>query len=62
MAVLRLGSAGKLVEALQTFLGIKADGDFGPKTEEAVKTFQNSSKLPATGQIDTNTLTELMKP
>lgn len=41
---------------------IEADGDFGPKTEKAVKAFQKKMKLTQTGQIDTNTLNELMKP
>jgi peptidoglycan hydrolase-like protein with peptidoglycan-binding domain len=43
--------------------GIKldVDGDFGPQTEEGVKEFQRWAVLPATGQIDTRTLAELMK-
>ena len=32
MSVLKLGSKGDMVKTLQSFLGIKPDGDFGPKT------------------------------
>ena len=35
--LLKLGSQGKEVKELQEFLGISVDGDFGPKTEAAVK-------------------------
>lgn len=34
------GSAGAEVQAVQTALGIEADGQYGPKTEAAVKDFQ----------------------
>ena len=44
MKVLKLGSKGKEVEDLQKYLKIKVDGDFGPKTEEAVKKFQTANK------------------
>jgi putative chitinase len=40
---------------------IVADGDFGARTEQAVKDFQLWAKLPATGTIDTVTLERLMK-
>lgn len=39
---------------------IKADGDFGPATEQAVKDFQLKNGLKVTGEIDTNTLNKLM--
>jgi putative chitinase len=39
---------------------IKADGAFGPATEQAVKDFQVKNKLKVTGQIDTDTLNKLM--
>ena len=35
--VLKLGSKGEEVKELQEFLGLNADGDFGPKTDTAVK-------------------------
>lgn len=34
------GSSGEAVEAIQTALGIEADGQFGPRTEAAVTDFQ----------------------
>lgn len=66
IVVAKKGDNSDYVKDLQQMLinkGFKivADGNFGPKTEEAVKGFQNWAKLPATGQIDTNTLNELMK-
>lgn len=39
---------------------IKADGDFGPATEAAVREFQKKNGLTSTGMIDTNTLNKLM--
>jgi peptidoglycan hydrolase-like protein with peptidoglycan-binding domain len=39
---------------------IAADGAFGPKTEQAVKEFQQKNSLSVTGQIDTDTLNRLM--
>jgi hypothetical protein len=49
---LKVGSKGQAVKNVQTLLGIKADGDFGPVTEKAVKIFQASSKLAANGVVD----------
>jgi N-acetylmuramoyl-L-alanine amidase len=37
MEVLKKGSKGESVKTLQEFLKITVDGDFGPKTESAVK-------------------------
>jgi D-alanyl-D-alanine carboxypeptidase (penicillin-binding protein 5/6) len=61
--VLRLGSNGELVEALQRSLnsllvptpGLSVDGDYGPMTENAVKKFQSEKGLPATGIVDAAT-------
>ena len=55
MKVLKLGSKGKEVEDLQKYLKIKVDGDFGPKTEEAVKKFQTANKLVADGIVGEKT-------
>jgi len=41
--VLKKGSTGPEVEELQKILGIKVDGDFGPKTEQAVKDYQQAN-------------------
>jgi peptidoglycan hydrolase-like protein with peptidoglycan-binding domain len=55
MKVLKLGSTGKEVEDLQKYLKIKVDGDFGPKTEEAVKKFQKENKLTPDGIVGQKT-------
>ena len=55
MEVLKLGSKGKAVEDLQKYLKIKVDGDFGPKTEQAVKKFQTSKNLTADGVVGEKT-------
>lgn len=58
--VLRVGSKGAAVRTLQQLLnkaGIKCatDGDFGPKTEAAVKEFQKKVAVPETGVVDHKT-------
>jgi hypothetical protein len=55
MEVLKLGSKGKSVEDLQKYLKIKVDGDFGKKTEEAVKNFQKSKNLTDDGVVGEKT-------
>ena len=55
MKVLKLGSKGKEVEDLQRYLKIKIDGDFGPKTETAVKKFQKDNKLTPDGVVGPKT-------
>ena len=55
MKVLKLGSKGKEVEDLQRYLKIKIDGDFGPKTETAVKKFQKDNKLTPDGIVGNKT-------
>ena len=54
--VLKLGSKGKEVESLQNFLGLKADGSFGPKTEEAVKKWQKENGLTPDGIVGPKTI------
>lgn len=54
--LLKKGSKGSVVKALQAFLGIKADGDFGPATEKAVRGFQAENNLREDGQAGDNTL------
>ena len=53
--VLKLGSKGPGVVTLQEFLKITADGDFGPKTEAAVKSWQKAHGLLADGIVGRNT-------
>lgn len=57
--VLKLGSIGNEVKALQEKLNLKADGIFGPLTEEAVKDFQRSNGLEVDGIVGANTLSKL---
>jgi hypothetical protein len=40
-----------LVKQLQTFLGVKADGSFGPNTTTAVAAFQSSHGITADGTV-----------
>lgn len=56
--VLKLGSKGNEVKVLQEKLNLKADGIFGPLTEEAVKDFQRSNGLEVDGIVGANTLSK----
>lgn len=49
--LLKIGSTGLDVIALQKALGLSADGDFGPGTEKAVKDFQSKNGLTADGFV-----------
>ena len=54
---LRLGDHGPAVRTLQLALrawglGLVVDGDFGPQTRDAVKTFQSGQNMTATGRVD----------
>lgn len=55
MQTLRKGSRGNDVKLLQQKLGIKADGIFGAKTEEAVKAYQKSHGLTQDGIVGAHT-------
>jgi peptidoglycan hydrolase-like protein with peptidoglycan-binding domain len=48
---LHKGSKGPAVKELQQGLGVNADGDFGPKTAEAVVAFQQGHGLAADGVV-----------
>ena len=56
---LKSGSKGQGVKNVQALLKIKADGDSGSGTENAVKEFQKKAKLPVTGIVDKATFTAL---
>ena len=62
---LRLGMKGYRVQALQrslneTGIGVAIDGHYAERTWDAVKDFQKSHGLPATGEADAATLAALM--
>jgi peptidoglycan hydrolase-like protein with peptidoglycan-binding domain len=50
--VLRPGSTGRAVSALQRALDTTADGTFGSGTAAALRAAQGRAKLPATGVTD----------
>lgn len=60
MTTLKKGSKGDDVKKLQSLLGLKADGDFGPNTEKAVKEFQAKNGLTADGIVGNKTWEKLM--
>ena len=53
--VLKRGSTGTAVKALQKALRVTVDGSFGPVTEAAVKAVQLKAKLTQTGVVGTLT-------
>ncbi len=67
MPVLRNGSQGQSVLIVQRILSTTGDyrsaldGDFGPRTEAAVKAFQKRSKLTADGVVGDRTWHALSK-
>jgi peptidoglycan hydrolase-like protein with peptidoglycan-binding domain len=54
-AYLNKGDFGPSVRKLQQLLGVKVDGDFGPKTEAAVKAFQRKHSLVVDGKVGPKT-------
>lgn len=59
MNILKLGSKGNEVKALQSKLNLIEDGIFGPITEEAVKDFQKKNGLIADGIVGSKTWEKL---
>jgi len=53
--ILGLSSSGELVKKVQTKVGVVADGDFGPKTEAAVRAFQSAHGLDPDGIVGPKT-------
>lgn len=58
--LLKKGSKGVEVKQLQQMLGLTADGDFGPKTEEAVKQWQKDHGLTIDGIVGDKTWATVM--
>ena len=52
--LLKIGSQGEDVKKLQSKLGLKADGDFGPVTESKLKEWQAANGLISDGIIGDN--------
>jgi Putative peptidoglycan binding domain len=62
----RVGSRGDLVVWAQQHLvgagaGLRVDGEYGPGTADAVRTFQSDANLPVTGEIDAATWPTLLR-
>ena len=57
--LLKIGAKGTDVKSLQELLAIKIDGDFGPLTENAVKTFQEGNGLEVDGIVGEKTWSTL---
>ena len=57
--ILKLGSVGNEVKAIQEKLNLKIDGIFGFITEEAVKDFQRTNGLEVDGIAGADTLSKL---
>jgi putative chitinase len=53
--LLKVGSKGEDVKKLQSFLGLGADGSFGPGTEKAVKDWQSANSLTPDGLVGDGT-------
>ena len=58
--LLKRGDNNDNVKKLQVKLGIEAIGNFGPKTEEAVKAWQAANGLTADGIAGPMTLEKLL--
>jgi hypothetical protein len=55
MTTLKRGSKGEAVKTLQEFLKLTVDGDFGPKTEKAVRDYQSKNGLTVDGVVGPKT-------
>ena len=59
LVLLRVGSRGSTVKAMQEDLGIDADGRFGPGTKKAVMAFQEANGLAVDGMAGPATLAKM---
>lgn len=60
MPTIRLGSTGAPVKTWQAFLGIPADGQFGPQTDAATRAFQAKNALQVDGIVGPQTWAKAM--
>jgi putative chitinase len=58
--LLKRGDNNENVKKLQQKLGLEPVGNYGPKTEDAVKAFQSKNGLPADGIVGTGTWAKIM--
>lgn len=58
-SLLQVGSKGDQVKAIQTKLGINADGIFGSQTQKAVMDYQRANGLTVDGIVGAQTLAKL---
>ena len=58
--LLKRGDNNESVKQLQIKLGLEPIGNFGPKTEEAVKAFQSKNGLTADGIVGDGTWAKIM--
>jgi peptidoglycan hydrolase-like protein with peptidoglycan-binding domain len=59
MSVLKRGLSGEPVKILQAKLGVTADGQFGPGTEAALKTYQQQHGLKVDGIAGPDTFAQM---
>lgn len=59
--LLKLGSKGEDVKKLQVKLGVEPVGNFGPKTEEAVKAWQKKNGLKDDGIVGPGTWSKMFE-
>jgi hypothetical protein len=57
--VLKRGDNNEIVKKIQAVLGVEQIGNFGPKTEEAVKAWQTKNGLKADGVVGPATLAKM---
>lgn len=60
LPVLRRGMKNDAVRAMQTLLGVTADGSFGSKTDSAVRQFQKNNDLEVDGSCGPATWAKLL--
>lgn len=58
--VLQLGDSGEAVSRLQSLLGLKPDGAFGPETKTAVTSFQKARGIMPDGVVGAGTWAALL--